>query len=72
MLAFGRLPGAFSWTFGSNKGLASHLVIQTDKGNVYFHQPFKEGHLKVEILGQIIHIGTGAQLRRETRLRILH
>ena len=38
------------------------LVIQTNKGNVYFHQPFKEGHLKVEILGQIVYVGTGAQL----------
>lgn len=70
-LAAGRLPGTFSWTCGNNRGPASHLVIQTDKGNVYFHQPFKEGHLQMEILGQIIHVGTGAQLKRETCLRTL-
>ena len=72
LLAVGRLPGAFTWTFGNNEDPVSHLVIQTDKRNVYFHQPFKEGHLQVEILGQVIHVGAGAQLKRETWLRTVH
>lgn len=38
------------------------LVIQTDEGDVHFYQPFKQGHFKVEVLGQIIHISAGAQL----------
>lgn len=35
------------------------LVIQTDEGDVHFYQPLKQGHLKVEVLGQIIHVSTG-------------
>lgn len=55
----------------SNISPVSHLVIQTDEGDVHLYQPFKQGHLKVEVLSQIIHISTGAQLGRETSLRIL-
>lgn len=72
LLAAGRLPETFSRIFANKKGSTSHLVIQTHKGNVYFHQSFKKGHLEVEVLGQIIHISTGAQLRRKTWLRILY
>lgn len=63
------MPIKTSIAFGSNTSPISHLVIQTNEGDVYFYQPFKQGHLKVEVLGQIVHISTGAQLGRETSLR---
>lgn len=55
----------------SNTNPVAHLVIQTDEGDVHFYQPLKQGHLKVEVLGQVIHVSTGAQLGRETWLRVV-
>lgn len=39
-----------------------HLVFQTDKGEIDFHQPLKERDFQIEDLGQVIHICTRPQL----------
>lgn len=42
-----------------------HLVFQTDKGEIDFHQPFKERDFQIEVLGQVIDICTRLQLKEK-------
>lgn len=42
-----------------------HLVFQTDKGEINFHQPFKEGDFQIEVLGQVIYVCTRTQLKEK-------
>lgn len=60
LLAAGRLPGAITWTFGNNEDLASHLVIQADKECLLSLAVQRRDTSRLEILGQVIHIGAEA------------